>query len=104
MSKPLDLTQAAAFLGCSTSTLRRKAVDGLIRGTKIGGWKFMEEDLVELVRGSQNLEHKSCPAINFTNARTQKTGTSISAKSMGSALDEALKRVGGSLVDVQLLN
>lgn len=52
MNRPLNLKEAADYLGCSTYTLADKARAGIIRGAKCGGWKFMEQDLVDYVRGT----------------------------------------------------
>ena len=51
IERPLNLTAAAEFLGCSTYTLADKARAGHVRGVKCGGWKFMREDLIDYVRG-----------------------------------------------------
>ena len=55
---PLDLADAAYFMGCSTYTLAEKARTGEIRGVKCGGWKFMREDLVDYVRGKNKDERR----------------------------------------------
>ena len=51
VERPLNLTEAADFLGCSTYTLADKARAGHVRGVKCGGWKFMRADLIDYVRG-----------------------------------------------------
>ena len=56
--RPLDLTEAAYFLGCSTYTLADKARSGVVRGVKCGGWKFMRADLIDYVRGKNKPEEK----------------------------------------------
>ena len=59
VERPLTLTEAAEFLGCSTYTLADKARAGHVRGVKCGGWKFMREDLVGYVRGKNKPEEKT---------------------------------------------
>lgn len=44
----LTLEQAAAYVQCSSATLRREAKSGRLRGYKVGGrrcWRFKAEDL-----------------------------------------------------------
>ena len=59
--RPLNLAEAAYFLGCSTYTLADKARAGLVRGVKCGGWKFMKADLIAYVSGKNTPEQS--PAI-----------------------------------------
>ena len=54
--RPLNLSEAAYFLGCSTYTLADKARAGHVRGVKCGGWKFMKVDLIAYVSGKAKSE------------------------------------------------
>ena len=59
VERPLNLTEAADFLGCSTYTLADKARAGHVRGVKCGGWKFMLVDLTDYVSGRNRPEEKT---------------------------------------------
>lgn len=47
----LNLKEAAAFLGCSETTLYKKAKKGEVPGAKAGGsWRFPRRDLEKYMR------------------------------------------------------
>ena len=74
IERPLNLTEAANFLGCSTYTLADKARAGHVRGVKCGGWKFMRQDLIDYVRGKNKQKTKPKPAtlpMNQPNPRPE---------------------------------
>ena len=76
IERPLDLTAAAEFLGCSTYTLADKAHAGLVRGVKCGGWKFMRADLIDYVRGKNKPETlRATLPMNQSNTRPKTNQT-----------------------------
>jgi hypothetical protein len=46
----LSLKEAAKFLDIHKETLRRLAVAGVVRGSKLARWKFLKDDLEAAVR------------------------------------------------------
>ena len=85
-----DVKTASEWLGMTPNALREKAKAGKVPGFKVGKeWRFLELDLLEFVRG----QYKSC---HSSNAKTRRTGGSISSRPMARELESLLARtIGG---------
>ena len=88
IDRPLDIHEAAAWLGCHVETLARLARSGDIPCRKVGGWKFMHQDLLDYVRHNKKSEEVCLTAS--TGSKTARSGTLISGLTKPGDLEKAL--------------